>query len=333
MTSLSKKLLISGIAAVVVIVVLIAGGLGYTYYRAVTGKGEITVPEFTITPSSDIKLGDLITVESVVKCPWGHYPDKAELVKIPEGIQVVTEPVIRKTDTQWGKSVWKITAGLQPFRNGEIKKSECSVEILSKKEGKTTSKTIKGEIPGFRVLAVDTGKDRSLAIAPEARDRSLVERSTWMLVLVILITFIALAGTVAFLIIWLVKRKKLLESIVLPPWALALSLLKELREEMKGHKIKGQICISRLTDIVRNYLEKRFNIHAPSQTTHEFLMDLDKGPSPLETEHKQFLREFLTAADMVKFAKLPADEGLLENAMDKAEKLVESTTPTEKKVK
>jgi hypothetical protein len=32
---------------------------------------------------------------------------------------------------------------------------------------------------------------------------------------------------------------------------------------------------------------------------------------------------------MVKFAKLPADQTLLENAMNKAEQLVQSTTPDE----
>ena len=120
-----------------------------------------------------------------------------------------------------------------------------------------------------------------------------------------------------------------MESLVLPPWVLALSLLHELRSALTNHKVKGQICISRLTDIVRDYLEQRFNIHAPSQTTHEFLKDLDKSDSPLELEHKQFLRDFLTAADMVKFAKLPADQTLLENAMNKAEQLVQSTTPDE----
>jgi hypothetical protein len=107
----------------------------------------------------------------------------------------------------------------------------------------------------------------------------------------------------------------------------ALSLLHELKDALKNNKVKGQICISRLTDIVRDYLEHRFNIHAPSQTTHEFLTDLDKSDSPLELEHKQFLRDFMTAADMVKFAKLPADQALLENAMNKAEQLVQSTTP------
>jgi hypothetical protein len=261
-----------------------------------------------------------------VKCPWGRYPDKAEL-KVSDGLQVVDEPNIKKTDTVWGKSVWEITANIQPYRIGAVKKSECTVEILREKDGKTTFKSVKGYIPGFEVLAVDTGSDKNLDIASTVKHVSLAENNPWILAL---IAVLALAGTIIFLIIWLRKRKEILESIVLPPWTLALSLLEELRKELKEHKVKGQICISRLSDIVRNYLEQRFDIQAPTQTTQEFLFDLDKGSSPLETEHKQFLRDFLTAADMVKFAKLPADEGLLENALAKAEQLVESTTPDKK---
>jgi hypothetical protein len=328
MTYLSKKILISSIAGILLIIGVIASALGYTYYRAVTGKGEVSVPQFSLNPSSEIKLGDVIKLRTVVKCPWGRYPDKAEL-KVPEGVQVVTEPEIKRVGTSWGKSTWEILAELQPFRVGEIKKSDCSVVIISEKDGKTVSSSIKGEVPGFKVLAVDTKNDRALDVASEARERYMIEKSNLMFLLVVLILLIGLAGTVAAIIIWVNKRKRMLAEVSLNPWQLALSLLEELRQQMKSQKIKGQVCVSRLSDIVRNYLEQRFDIHAPTQTTQEFLIDLDKSFSPLETDHKQFLRDFMTAADMVKFAKLPADDGLLENALNKAEQLVESTAPDE----
>ena len=325
MRFLSKKVLISVAAALLVIILGISAALGYTYYRAITGQSEVVIPEFTLSPASKIKLGDDITVKTLVKCPWGHHPEKA-LLTVPEGLQVVSEPTIKQIDTQWGKSVWEISAEVQPFRTGKIKKSQCSVDIISEKEGRTVTKTLKGEIPGFSVFAVDTGKNHKLDVATTAKERSIAENNPWILIAIIVLSLI---GTVVFLILWLKKRDQIIESMVLPPWAAALSQLHELRTAMKQQKIKGQVCITRLTDIVRDYLEQRFNIHAPSQTTHEFLMDLDKSSSPLELEHKMFLRDFLTAADMVKFAKLPAGQALLDNALDKAEQLVESTTPDE----
>ena len=320
-----KKIVISSLSATLAVLLLIGAAIGYTYYLAVTGQSKITIPEFTLKPNSKIKLGDEITVTTLVKCPWGHHPEKA-VITLPDGVQIIQEPTISQVDTKWGKSVWEINAEIQPYRTGKMKKSECSVDIIAKKDGKTTSKTLKGEIPTFEVLAVDTGKNHQLDVASTVKETSLAENNPWIL---ILIAFLALIGTAIFLVIWLNKRKEIMNSLVLPPWLMALSLLHKLREELKEHKIKGQVCITRLSDIVRNYLEQRFNINAPSQTTHEFLLDLDKGDSPLQLEHKQFLRDFLTAADMVKFAKLPANKALLDTALNKAEQLIKSTTPEE----
>ena len=320
-----KKIVVSGVSTLLAILLIVGAALGYTYYLAVTGQSKVAVPEFTLNPNSKIKLGDEVTVKTLVKCPWGHHPEKA-VITLPEGVQIVNEPTINQVDTKWGKSVWEISAEIQPYRTGKMKKSECSVDIIAKKDGKTTSKTLKGEIPAFKVLAVDTGKNYQLDVASTVKEVSLAENNPWIL---ILIAFLALIGTAIFLVMWLNKRKEIMDSLVLPPWTMALSLLHKLREELKEHKIKGQVCITRLSDIVRDYLEQRFNINAPSQTTHEFLVDLDKGDSPLQLDHKQFLRDFLTAADMVKFAKLPANKALLDTALDKAEQLIESTTPEE----
>ena len=320
-----KKIVISAISALLAVLLLIGAALGYTYYLAVTGQSNVTVPDFTLKPNSKIKLGDEITVTTLVKCPWGHHPEKA-VITLPEGVQIVKEPTINQIDTKWGKSVWEISAEVQPYRTGDMKKGECSLDIIVNKDGKTTSKTLKGEIPAFTVLAVNTRKNHQLDVASTVKEVSLAENSPWIL---ILIAFLALIGTIIFLVMWLNKRKEIMDSLVLTPWAMALSLLHKLREELKEHKIKGQVCITRLSDIVRDYLEQRFNINAPSQTTHEFLVDLDRSDSPLHLDHKQFLRDFLTAADMVKFAKLPANKALLDTVLNKAEQLIDSTTPTD----
>ena len=325
MRLISKKTVIWSAVILLAILLSIAGYAGYTYYMAVNGKGEVTVPQFTMTPDSKIKLGDDITLKTVVKCPWGHHPEKA-LISVPDGVQVVKEPTIRKTGTKWGKSLWEISAEIQPYRVGEMKEGKYSIDIITQKDGKTTSETVKGTLPGFKVFAVDTGQNRKLAIASTVKETSMAERNPWIL---IVIAILALTGAAIFFMIWQRKKREAAAAFVLPPWESALSLLHELRAELNQHTIPGQVCITRLTDIVRNYLEKRFNINAPSQTTQEFLMDLDKSDSPLEHEHKQFLKDFMTAADMVKFAKLPADKTLLATALDKAEQLVQSTTPKE----
>ncbi|NOY75341.1 MAG: hypothetical protein GXP32_06075, partial [Kiritimatiellaeota bacterium] len=224
--------------------------------------------------------------------------------------------------TYWGSSIWTVEARIQPFRTGKMAKSECVIRIKSTSDGRTHFKTVKSFIPGFKVLAVNTGKSKDLYIASRAKEASVTERNPWIIPI---IATISLIGAVVFLILWLKKRKTIMESVVLPPWSLALSLLEDLRSDMRRGAVRGEICVAKLTDIVRNYIEQRFKIHAPSQTTHEFLADLESGGGELEADHRKFLRNFLTAADLVKFANLPADKELLEDAIDKAEALVEST--------
>ena len=80
-----------------------------------------------------------------------------------------------------------------------------------------------------------------------------------------------------------------------------------------------------LTDIVRNFLEKQFSLRAERQTTSEFLFTLQNDNSPLDVEQRRFLREFLSAADMIKFARLPADDVLFNDAAMRAESLIRNT--------
>jgi len=58
---------------------------------------------------------------------------------------------------------------------------------------------------------------------------------------------------------------------------------------------------SRLTDLLRGYIEERYQVPALERTTDELLHEL--RVSPLSSEHQALLGNMLRAADMVKFAK------------------------------
>jgi hypothetical protein len=59
---------------------------------------------------------------------------------------------------------------------------------------------------------------------------------------------------------------------------------------------------TRLTSILRRYIEERFALRAPKQTTREFLESVQEA-SQLTPAHRAMLGEFLSAADLVKFAR------------------------------
>jgi len=79
-----------------------------------------------------------------------------------------------------------------------------------------------------------------------------------------------------------------------------------------------------LSDIVRHYLENRFNIRAPEMTTEEFLLKVKEDIS-LSVEHKGLLRDFLTNCDLVKFAKYQPAQTEASLALASARRLVDQT--------
>ncbi len=83
-----------------------------------------------------------------------------------------------------------------------------------------------------------------------------------------------------------------------------------------------------LTDILREYLERRFDINAMEMTTRQIIDSLSSNTEV--KEKRNYMREILDVADFVKFAKvrpLPSDNIA---AFDNAVKFVEETKPVEK---
>lgn len=82
-----------------------------------------------------------------------------------------------------------------------------------------------------------------------------------------------------------------------------------------------------VSDILRVYLEERFQFHAPDRTTEEFLQEL-QVTNLLTTEQKLSLTNFLSSCDLVKFAKYEPTEVELRELHAAACRLVNETEPT-----
>lgn len=83
-----------------------------------------------------------------------------------------------------------------------------------------------------------------------------------------------------------------------PPHEIALEAIADLmREDLPGRGEDKEF-YSRISDVLRRYIEGRFGIHAPGQTTEEFL-----NRQRFEPAHQQLLEHFLKYCDLVKFAE------------------------------
>ena len=79
-----------------------------------------------------------------------------------------------------------------------------------------------------------------------------------------------------------------------------------------------------LSEIVRVYLEERFGLRAPDQTTEEFLEGLRESLA-LDLRHKELLRDFMFQCDLVKFARGEPERADLERLHQMASALVDET--------
>ena len=83
-----------------------------------------------------------------------------------------------------------------------------------------------------------------------------------------------------------------------------------------------------VSDTVREYLEQRFQFHAPERTTEEFLEEMQASPL-LTLEQKEALGHFLTRCDLVKFARFEPAVTELKSLHDAALRLVDETSRAE----
>lgn len=146
-------------------------------------------------------------------------------------------------------------------------------------------------------------------------------------VLPYLIGLLAVASLV-WLYYYIRKKRRMGESLMpeVPPrpaHEVALDALRSLKAEQMWQRGKIKEYHSQLTDIIRVYIERRFDVMAMEMTSDEVLSS--SALAVLSRDMMEKLRAILIRADLVKFAKfqpLPNDH---EASMTHAFELVEST--------
>jgi hypothetical protein len=120
--------------------------------------------------------------------------------------------------------------------------------------------------------------------------------------------------------LWLWRRRKptAATATIAPPTAseIALAALQRLRQENPP----VEEFYTWLSDIVRQYIEGQFGLHAPERTTEEFLVE-----ASLRAEHMALLGAFLQESDLVKFARHRPGADDMARAYGAAEKFVRDT--------
>lgn len=117
-----------------------------------------------------------------------------------------------------------------------------------------------------------------------------------------LVGILLLIAIIYFILSKLKNRKGevKIEAPKIPAHIIALGELESLRTKNLWQNNQIKAYYSELSDILRTYIENRYHILAMESTTHEIDRDLKKV---LDKVDRKTLNEFLTTADLVKFAK------------------------------
>ncbi|MDB5121315.1 MAG: protein BatD [Sphingobacteriales bacterium] len=142
---------------------------------------------------------------------------------------------------------------------------------------------------------------------------------------------LVLISSIVGILYYLKKRSKNKPAVMevkdtTPAHVLALNKLSALRDKKLWQNNLVKDYYSELSDILREYLEKRYAIKTHEQTTEEIFLALKY--KDLDVSSCEILRQILVLADLVKFAKekpLPADN---EKIMDDAVRFVTQTQNT-----
>jgi hypothetical protein len=86
-----------------------------------------------------------------------------------------------------------------------------------------------------------------------------------------------------------------------------------------------------ISDILRHYIEDRFELRAPERTTEEFLFEI-RDTGVLSESDRKALTEFLTHCDLVKFAKHSPTSEQIQHTIDLAKNFIEQTKSDEKRI-
>jgi hypothetical protein len=125
---------------------------------------------------------------------------------------------------------------------------------------------------------------------------------------------------------WYRRRQRAADALPVqrPAHVLALAALEHLqREDLIGQERIEEFYV-RVSMILRQYIELRFGLRAPEQTTEEFLISA-LATGGLLAAHRDLLVAFLQRCDLVKFARHRPTPSAMEETFESAKTFVEHT--------
>lgn len=274
-----------------------------------------------VTSTKNIKIGEQIEYKISVQAP----ADAA--VVFPEGQTFGALEMVKTNPTDTLKEAGKFRLEkayyLTQFDEGKYTIPQQKIQI-SHKDFYTDSLLVE-----VHNVAVDTLKQPLYDAKPIAEVTSPSSFRLWLWIVLGLVVLLFSATALYFFIF---RKKKLSaeeERKKLPPFERAIQDLKDLQNSKYLIESQHKAYYTRLTDIVKEYLEDEVHILAKESTTDELLAKVtalqQTGKLHLSEETINNLKRVLQNADLVKFAKSKPSDNNAEYDRETIERVVIKT--------
>ena len=312
-----KKRFFISILSVLLLVALIWGSLFALNCRSFVPETANTA---TLDVNAPVEVGNTITAQTGVWIPWFS---KVAVEEINAGKYAVASGTASTETASYGIFLKKDTISVKLAAVEPGITEDANFAFTIKTPGKAIEKYV-CQIPKFQISEPSGKNNPSLLLAD--KEFAPKEKMFWKYAIAIL--SVLAAGAVILGAVYYFKIRR--QSRQLSEWEKAKRDLELLYSDIEHKRITPLGGFIRLTDLVRGYLEKRFGLPATKNTTQEFLDNISgTADIKIPADSKPFLKNFLTAADQVKFAKAAADTSLLKKALADASNLIASTCPVE----
>ena len=316
-----KKVLFTFIAAAVVIFALFAAGVIAAYIKA----APAVIPESAeVFPAEKIVPGAENSCTFDVMLPADTIVKSAEIFR---NGSLLSAGKAEFAGWYFNKMKWRISGKFRIFEPG--KTNGLNVTVRTEKFFGKNPPEFQVKLPEMECAVpenIQSGAKLHLAPVPLANELDGIEKSfaepfykNRIFYAVLAIIFILCALAVIFF-----KRKNNESS--LPLDQRTLREIEQICAMVRAKKIRVESGFAALSDVVRSYLEERSGLPATRRTTVEFLHELAADPDFLSAGERIYLTGFLNNADLIKFAGVTSQPGMLDSAAAEAGKLVRSTT-------
>lgn len=272
----------------------------FTVFLNMAGNAQ-NAEAFSSIDRDSIMIGDQFQYKMGINVPEGFIVAWPQLMDtISKNIEIID---IQNIDTSYQENTFILNRQftLTSFDSGYFEIPSYTFKFRHENDTiDFESNTLRHYIQVFTPV-VDTSQAFKTIKGPIAEPYTFREALPWIALGLFIIVII-------FLIIWFIQKRKKNKPLFtakpkpeLPPHVIAFQMFEELRLAKVWQSGRVKEYYTQLTDITRDYIERRFLMDAHEMTTDEILEALKE--KHINTEVSDKLKSALRLADLVKFAK------------------------------